>query len=278
MAVRETTRGYGETMTETTSAAPRQGTAPTKARKPRGEYAKSAATRTAILDAALEVFAESGYRAGSLREIAERVGMSEAGLLHHFRSKSALLMAVLDHRDDLARRLVDFDLPDGVEALRGLVRLAEYNTSIPGVVELYCTLSAEATSPAHPAHAYFVGRYESVRRSTTESFARVAESGRLLAGVDPGRAAVATIALMDGLQVQWLLDPASTDMAAALSEFFRGMIRGFDLEGIEQALDARAGGGPGADASVSAASASDAAVGGDDEGMPQAEAATEVQG
>ncbi len=119
MEVRETTRGYGETMTETTSAAKREGTAPTRMRKPRGEYAKSAATRTAILDAALEVFAESGYRAGSLREVAERVGMSEAGLLHHFRSKSALLMAVLDHRDELARALVDFDLPDGVEALRG---------------------------------------------------------------------------------------------------------------------------------------------------------------
>ena len=57
MEVRETTRGYGETMTETTSAAKREGTAPTRMRKPRGEYAKSAATRTAILDAALEVFA-----------------------------------------------------------------------------------------------------------------------------------------------------------------------------------------------------------------------------
>ncbi|MCP2635195.1 TetR/AcrR family transcriptional regulator [Microbacterium sp. HD4P20] len=226
-------------MTETTSAATRKGTAPTAKRKPRGEYAKSAATRTAILDAALEVFAESGYRAGSLREVAERVGMSEAGLLHHFRSKSALLLAVLDHRDALARELVDFELPDGVEALRGLVALARHNALIPGVVELYCTLSAEATSPTHPAHAYFVNRYESVRASVTASFQRVADSGRLMPGVDPGRAAVATIALMDGLQVQWLLDAESTDMAEALAEAFRAMVSGFDLAGIEQVLDAR---------------------------------------
>lgn len=226
-------------MTETTTSAARGGTAPTTKRKPRGEYAKSAAKRTAILDAALEVFAQSGYRAGSLRDVAERVGMSEAGLLHHFRSKSALLMAVLDHRDDLARELVDFDVPDGVEALRGLVALARYNASIPGVVELYCTLSAEATSPAHPAHAYFVRRYEEVRASVTASFERVAASGRLGDGVDPARAAVATIALMDGLQVQWLLDPTSTDMADALCRFFRGLISGFDLEAIEQVLDAR---------------------------------------
>ncbi|QIG39316.1 TetR/AcrR family transcriptional regulator [Microbacterium sp. 4R-513] len=215
-------------------------TAVTARRKPRGEYAKSEAKRQAILDAALEVFAESGYRAGSLREVAQRVGMSEAGLLHHFRSKSALLMAVLDHRDDLSRAVVDFDQPDGVEALRGLVVLARRNASTPGVVELYCTLSAEATSPDHPAHDYFVRRYIYVRESIGTAFRRIADAGRLLPGVDPHRAAVATVALMDGLQVQWLLDRESTDMGEALDEFFRGFVSGFDLESIEQALDAQA--------------------------------------
>lgn len=213
-------------------------TRPATTRKPRGEYAKSEAKRQAILDAALEVFAESGYRAGSLREVAQRVGMSEAGLLHHFRSKSALLMAVLDHRDDLARAIVDFDQPDGIIALRGLVALAERNASTPGVVELYCTLSAEATSPDHPAHDYFVRRYVFVRESIGAAFERLKAAGALTPGIDPHRAAVATTALMDGLQVQWLLDPSSTDMAQALAEFFRGFVHGFDLGSLEQALDA----------------------------------------
>jgi AcrR family transcriptional regulator len=213
----------------------------TGGRKPRGEYAKTEAKRLAILDAALEVFAESGFRAGSLREVAQRVGMSEAGLLHHFRNKSTLLQAVLDHRDDLARTIVDFEEADGVEALRGLVRLAQVNAASPGVVELYCVLSAEATAPDHPAHAYFVRRYEYVREVIGAAFRRIADSGRLLPGVDPGRAAVTTIALMDGLQVQWLLEPSSTDMAEALSEFFRGFVTGFDLTALEQALDAAEG-------------------------------------
>lgn len=206
-------------------------------RRPRGEYAKSEATRQAILDAALEVFAVSGYRAGSLREIAQRVGMSEAGLLHHFPRKSALLQAVLDHKDDLARSIVDFEIPDGVQALRDLVELARYNSSVPGVIELYCTVSAEATSPAHPAHEYFKNRYVYVRTTLAAAFARIQEAGRLAPGIDPGKAAVATIALMDGLQVQWLLDPTSTDMAEALSEFFRGFVRGYDLTALEDALD-----------------------------------------
>ncbi len=46
---------------------------------------------------------------------------------------------------------------------------------------------------------------------------------------------------MDGLQVQWLLEPSSTDMAEALAEFFRGFVTGFDLTALEQALDAAEG-------------------------------------
>lgn len=211
-----------------------------RTRKPRGEYAKSAATRTAILNAALEVFARSGYRKGSLREVADRADMSEAGLLHHFKNKSTLLLAVLDHRDEQSRLLIDLDGPkdpDGLDPLRSVVTLARHNASVPGVVELYATLSAEATSPTHPAHDYFVRRYEWVRGRCRDAFEHVAAAGRLRHGVDPHRAAVATVALMDGLQVQWLLDRTSTDMGEVLTEFLRGLIHGFDLESLEAVLD-----------------------------------------
>ena len=148
---------------------------PPRVRKPRGEYAKTGAKRTAILDAALEVFAESGYRSGSLRDVAGKVGMSEAGLLHHFPNKSALLAAVLDRRDQHSLELVPFGGPDGAVSLRGLVELAAYNASVPGVVELYCILSAEATAPDHPAHEYFIGRYEYTRANLAHGI-RVASS------------------------------------------------------------------------------------------------------
>jgi len=196
-----------------------------KRRGPRGEYAKSSATREAILDAALEVFA-SGYNAGSLRDIATRVGMSEAGLLHHFKSKSVLLSAVLELKDDRSRALVDMAAQDAAETLRGLVALARHNASVPGVVELYCTLSAESTAPAHPAHEYFQRRYDWVRESLERTFARLIAEGRLAPGISARRAAIATIAMMDGLQVQWLLDRDVVDMADALQEFLDGLVIG----------------------------------------------------
>ena len=197
---------------------------PSRKRKPRGEYAKTSAKRTAILDAALEVFAESGYRAGSLRDVALRVGMSEAGLLHHFPNKSSLLAAVLDRRDQHSQLRVTFGGADGGVTLQGLVELAAYNASVPGVVELYCVLSSEATAPDHPAHEYFVGRYESTRSNIRRAFESLESQGRLMDGVTPQRAAVATIAMMDGLQVQWLLDRDVIDMAEELKTFFSSFV------------------------------------------------------
>jgi AcrR family transcriptional regulator len=187
-------------------------------RRVRGEYAKTRERRETILDAALEVFAEGGYRAGSLREVAQRVSMSEAGLLHHFPSKVALLEAVLSHRDDRSREMVPLDSDDPHAALRGVVALAAHNATVPGVVELYCTLSAEATAPDHPAHAYFVRRYETTRAAFVRSFSALSRQGRLRPGVSPERAAVALIALWDGLQVQWLLSRDAVDIADALHE------------------------------------------------------------
>lgn len=185
-----------------------EATAATSGRnKPRGSYAKTGMKRAAILEAALAVFAKGGYRAGSLREMASHVGMSEAGLLHHFPNKSALLAAVLELRDEHAMEMVPFDSEDPLQAIRGLITLARYNASVPGVVELYCTLSAEGTSPGHPAHEYFVGRYDLTVSRLTENFERCRERGILRPGLRPESAARATVALMDGLQVQWLLDP-----------------------------------------------------------------------
>lgn len=200
-------------MTMTNTIAPAGG-------RRRGRYAKTEATRQAILDAALEVFAGSGYRSGSLREIAALVGMSEAGLLHHFRNKSALLEAVLEEKDERARDIVPTTSNDGAAILRGLIALAAYNASIPGVVELFATLSAEATAPDHPAHAYFVRRYEYTRTTLERAFGNLEAEGRLRHGMTPRRAAVTLIAVMDGLQVQWLLDRSVVDMAEELRALF----------------------------------------------------------
>lgn len=51
----------------------------------------------------------------------------------------------------------------------------------------------------------------------------MASAGQLQAGVQPAAAARSTVAVMDGLQLQWLLAPASVDVAADLSAHFRAL-------------------------------------------------------
>ena len=60
---------------------------------------RSEERRAEIVRAALEVIAERGYRGASLAAVAEKVGLTQQGLLHHFPTKEALLVAVLEERD-----------------------------------------------------------------------------------------------------------------------------------------------------------------------------------
>ncbi len=202
--------------TEAARAAPADG-GPRSSR--RGPYRKTAARQQEILDAALAVFGRSGYRSGSIREIAEAVGMSQAGLLHHFESKDALLTAVLRHRDERSRAL--FSRARGIDFLVSAVEA--FRVTERGTAELYCVLSAEATAPGHPAHDYFTERYAWLRSVLTDAFERMDSAGQLRAGVKPAAAARSTVAVMDGLQLQWLLEPDSVDMAADLTAYFRSL-------------------------------------------------------
>lgn len=176
-------------------------------------YAKGRAKRREIIDQATVMFGDVGYRGASLREIAARCGISHPGLLHHFPTKESLLLAVLEHRDEADRAAVGVEDPDGVTGLRRLVDLVARNTGRRGIVELYAVLSAEATSADHPAHGYFQDRYRQALLATRTAYEHAAEAGALREGVDPAVAGAELIAVMDGLQVQWLLDDGATDMA-----------------------------------------------------------------
>ena len=54
----------------------------------------AASTRERILDVALDLFTEKGFDGTSLREIAERLGVTKAALYYHFASKDDILMAL----------------------------------------------------------------------------------------------------------------------------------------------------------------------------------------
>jgi AcrR family transcriptional regulator len=190
-------------------------------RRPQG---RSAARREEILEAAFEVFSTKGFDGGSLRAVAERVGLSEAGVLHHFASKAELLMAVLDHRDAVQERVVGPAPTAGVARLEWVLAVAWVNTSTPGVIELFLRMAVEATSPDHPAHEWFVRRVGRTRRTLTESFEALRSQGLLAPGVDVEEAATSTIAIWNGLQLQELQVPGSVETPAGLAAHLRRLV------------------------------------------------------
>ena len=179
---------------------PTQGAAP-----PRRVYANGKVKRQEIIQAAIGLFAEVGFNAASLRDIAARAKLTHPGLLHHFPTKAALLAAVLEHRDEVDFAAMEDEVARGSSRLEAMVRLVGRNQLRRPIVELFATLSGEATSPDHPAHAYFVRRYAATTALLTRQFERCAEAGTLRAGVSPDAAARTMIAVMDGLQIQWLM-------------------------------------------------------------------------
>ncbi|MFD6431462.1 TetR/AcrR family transcriptional regulator [Streptomyces venezuelae] len=201
--------------------------------------ARSEERRAEILRAAFEVIAERGYRGASLGAVAERVGLTQQGLLHYFPTKEALLVAVLEARDQWDA------VPRGEWRLDLLGSLVEYNAMRPGVVQTFSALLGESVTDGHPAREFFTTRYGAVR----ENFAAVlrAEYGdRLPGGLTPEAAAPLMVAVMDGLQYQWLLAPGSVDMPGAFRDFLRLLGTGEGSSGIGEGgddldLDQRAG-------------------------------------
>jgi len=57
---------------------------------------KSERSRRAVLDAALHLFSHQGYRATTVREIADGAGLSTGNLYHHFPDKEALFLALIN--------------------------------------------------------------------------------------------------------------------------------------------------------------------------------------
>lgn len=67
--------------------------------KKRGSYSKGLLKRQEILSQALKLIAENGFEATKLRELAESVNLSEAGLLHYFGTKDDLYVEILREND-----------------------------------------------------------------------------------------------------------------------------------------------------------------------------------
>lgn len=188
--------------------------------KARGPYAKTPARRAEIVRAARDSFAEKGYAKASLRDIAERAGITHAGLLHHFRNKDELLAEVLAERDSEEWHYGASQVDSADRLAPYLGELIRHHQKAPELMRLWIELAAAASRSDHPAHDYFVERYERGRAQFTEGLQDGVARGRLREDLSPESAAILFHAVLNGLQLQWVLDQ-NLDIVGPVTDFVR---------------------------------------------------------
>ena len=194
----------------------------TAARRTRPE---TQAKRAQILEAAVDIFGSKGSTNGTLADVAARVGLTHAGVLHHFGSKQKLLLEVLTARDraDVAD-LAGARVPEGPELFLHLVRTAVANEMRPGLVQTYTVLSAESVTDGHPGRAYFEQRYAGLRAEVAAAFEALCAQEGVTAPDTIASASAGILAVMDGLQLQWLLHPDAVELGAARDFAIRAIV------------------------------------------------------
>ncbi|WP_342240897.1 TetR/AcrR family transcriptional regulator [Inquilinus sp. OTU3971] len=216
---------------------------PKTRRSPKGQQ-----RRQQILDAAMEMFAQGGYAGTSIASIAEKAGLTLPGLLHHFPSKMSLLLAAMEERDHETGRLLAAETedrdprtgrrlsPEGLTWRRVLDdarRVVRHNAGKRNLVQVFAILNGESLIDGHPAQPFFRRRSAYLLSFMQAAFRAGIDAGELRPDLDPQQLAYELIAMMDGLQIQWLRDPDTVDLAAGFDAYIRR---------LEQSIQARPGG------------------------------------
>lgn len=175
-----------------------------------------------VIGAAIRFFGQNGYHGARLADIAKAAGVTEPGLLHHFPSKAHLLMAVLAERDRSDRERLAPSQHDAPQApLAPLQELVAYNETVPGLVQLFAVLVAESIDGQHPGHDFFKQRYQNIRAQYSAVLRAAQARGEIRSDIPAEDLVVMLLAMMDGLQVQWLYEPEQIDMPRLFEQFLR---------------------------------------------------------
>ncbi|MBN2386894.1 MAG: TetR/AcrR family transcriptional regulator [Anaerolineales bacterium] len=172
---------------------------------------RSEETRARILDAAVKRFANAGYDAASVGDICAEAGVSKGAFYHHFPSKQAIFLALLEGwlkvidtgMDQLRQDTVPDTIIRMTEMIPAIIATAE--DRLPMFLEFWLQASRDETVWQATISPY---------RHYQDHFARLVMDGIAegsLKEMDPQVAARVIVSLAVGLFLQGVIDPHGAD-------------------------------------------------------------------
>ena len=187
---------------------------------------RGADTRKRIIEAAEACFAARGYDGTGVAEICERAGVTKGGFYHHFSSKHALFLELLERWLSLLDRQLNAlaagaeNVPQALLDMAGIAEpvFREAGARLPLFLEFWRQASRDPTAWKATVAPY--RRYRAL-------FARMIEAGIdevTMRAVDAEVAAGAIVSLAVGLVMQGLMDPDGGDWGLVSRESLRWLV------------------------------------------------------
>ena len=180
---------------------------------PRKTKEEAQETRQRILDAAERVFQMQGVSRTSLAHIADAAGVTRGAIYWHFRNKADLYDAMVRRVLDSEEARCHAGMAESVDPLSFIRDLA-----VEFLQRLACDPRYQRVLEIAWHKCEYVEEMAVIRDSHLEcgrrfialmetALRRAQQQGRLPVAVDPYQAAVGVIALIDGLALNWTMDP-----------------------------------------------------------------------
>ena len=172
-------------------------------------------TRNRILDTAERVFVKKGVSNTSLAQLAAAAGVTRGAIYWHFRNKADLFDAMMSRvvlpMEEMAARAGDENLEDPLAHVRACaVHVLEHLTTDARCQRVFeiCCHKVEYVEEMLQVRQRHIEARNNCLRHMERGFRNAARRGLLAPSVNVRLAAVGLHALVDGLIVNWVLDPA----------------------------------------------------------------------
>jgi AcrR family transcriptional regulator len=181
-----------------------------------------------ILEAALAVCAEKGYHATRIDDVAERAGLSKGAVYHHFPSKQAVFIAVLDKMmEELIGALVAAEaaqagVADTVRRMLVMTAGMTAQQSLAGAMfDLFVLAMRDDEFRARIRH-----HYNEAFVACTRLFQRGIDRGELREALDAEVAARSFLMALDGIILDHLVMDEVPQMATTIVAFGEHILGG----------------------------------------------------